>query len=170
MFGKPNQWSGKNWERPVAEESANIIDLSAEIVAAFVANNTVSVTELPGLISSVHHALTAAAVGKTEEPAPELKPAVPVKKSVTPDAIICLEDGKAFKSLKRHLRTKYGLSPDDYRAKWGLPADYPMVAPNYAAARSTLAKNMGLGQQRRKRGAAPAPVAAPAKKRAKAKA
>ena len=147
----------------MADESANIVDLSAEIVAAFVANNTVSVQDLPALISSVHSALSAAATGKVEEPAPELKPAVPVKKSVTPDAIVCLEDGKAFKSLKRHLRTKYGLSPDEYRAKWGLPADYPMVAPNYAAARSTLAKNMGLGQQRRKRGAA-APVAAPVAK------
>lgn len=158
------------WESLVAEENVNIIDLSAEIVAAFVANNTVSVTELPGLISSVHHALSAAAAGKTEEPAPELKPSVPVKKSVTPDAIICLEDGKAFKSLKRHLRTKYGLSPDEYRSKWGLAADYPMVAPNYAAARSTLAKNMGLGQQRRKRSPALAAAAAsPApKKRAKA--
>jgi predicted transcriptional regulator len=157
-------------EMVVADDSANIIDLSAEIVAAFVANNSVPVQDLPGLISSVHSALAAAASGKTEEPTPELRPAVAVKKSVTPDAIICLEDGKAFKSLKRHLRTKYGLSPDEYRAKWGLPADYPMVAPNYAAARSTLAKNMGLGQQRRKRPApAPAPVAA-AKKRGRAKA
>lgn len=159
----------------MADESANIVDLSAEIVAAFVANNTVSVQDLPALISSVHGALSAAATGKVEEPAPELKPAVPIKKSVTPDAIVCLEDGKAFKSLKRHLRTKYGLSPDEYRSKWGLPADYPMVAPNYAAARSTLAKNMGLGQQRRKRGAAAAPAstgapAAPRKRAAKAKA
>jgi predicted transcriptional regulator len=153
----------------VADESVNIIDLAAEIVAAFVANNSVSVAELPGLIGSVHSALTSAAAGKVEEPAPELKPAVPVKKSVTPDAIVCLEDGKAFKSLKRHLRTKYGLSPDEYRAKWGLPSDYPMVAPNYAAARSTLAKNMGLGQQRRKRGsAAPAPAAVPKKRARKA--
>ena len=157
----------------MAEDSVNIIDPAAEIVAAFVANNTVSVAELPGLIGSVHTALSAAAIGKVEEPAPELKPAVPIKKSVTPDAIVCLEDGKAFKSLKRHLRTKYGLSPDEYRAKWGLPSDYPMVAPNYAAARSTLAKNMGLGQQRRKRGAAPAaaaPPAAPKKRAARAKA
>lgn len=153
----------------MADDTVNIIDLAAEIVAAFVANNTVSVAELPSLIGSVHTALSAAATGKVEEPAPELKPAVPVKKSVTPDAIVCLEDGKSFKSLKRHLRTKYGLSPDEYRAKWGLPSDYPMVAPNYAAARSTLAKNMGLGQQRRKRGAAaaPAPVAAAPKKRAR---
>ena len=104
---------------------------------------------------------------RSEEPAEELKPAVPIKKSVTADFIICLEDGKKFKSLKRHLRTQYNMSPEDYRAKWGLPPDYPMVAPNYAAARSSLAKSMGLGQQRRK--AVEAAVApAPARGRKKA--
>jgi predicted transcriptional regulator len=128
---------------------ANYIDLAAEIVSAFVSNNSVTTAELPGLIASVHAALARLAAGAVEQPKPELKPAVPIKKSVTPDQIICLEDGKRFKSLKRHLRTAYSMTPDEYRAKWGLPSDYPMVAPNYAAARSALAKNMGLGQKRR---------------------
>lgn len=135
--------------------------LTTEIVSSYVGNNSVSVADLPTLIQSVHTALSNAVSGPAEEPAPELKPAVSVKKSVTPDYIICLEDGKQFKSLKRHLSTKYGMSPEDYRAKWGLPSDYPMVAPNYAAARSELAKNMGLGQKRvaaRAAGAAKAPV------------
>jgi predicted transcriptional regulator len=108
------------------------------------------------LINEVYGALTRVGAGGVAAAAPveALKPAVPVKKSVAPDFIICLEDGKKFKSLKRHLRTQYGLSPVDYREKWGLSADYPMVAPNYAKARSNLAKQMGLGQQRRRRGAA----------------
>ena len=131
---------------------SNLIDLTADIVAAYVANNTVPSAELSGLIAEVHAALQRTSSGVAPEPAPEpLKPAVPVKKSVNPDFIVCLEDGKKFKSLKRHLRTHYDLSPEDYREKWGLPADYPMVAPNYAAARSALAKKMGLGQQRRRR-------------------
>ncbi|PSC06804.1 transcriptional regulator [Alsobacter soli] len=146
----------------MTEEAQNSLDLVADIVSAYVANNTISATDLPALIASVHGALNQVANGKVEEPAPELKPAVPIKKSITPDAIICLEDGKAFKSLKRHLATKYGMTPDDYRARWGLPKDYPMVAPNYAAARSALAKTMGLGQGRRK----PEPEA-PAKGRRK---
>jgi predicted transcriptional regulator len=123
--------------------------LSAEIVSAYVSNNSLPATELPSLLSAVHGALSAVASGKAKEAAPALVPAVPVKKSVTPDFIICLEDGKKFKSLKRHLRTTYDLTPEQYRAKWGLPADYPMVAPNYAKARSDLAKSMGLGQQRK---------------------
>ncbi|MCA1300831.1 MucR family transcriptional regulator [Stappia indica] len=129
---------------------ANLIDLTADIVSAYVANNTVASTDLAGLISEVYNALqrTSNAVA---EPEPEpLKPAVPLKKSVTPDYIICLEDGKKFKSLKRHLRTHYDMSPEEYREKWGLASDYPMVAPNYAAARSELAKKMGLGQQRKR--------------------
>ena len=134
----------------MTEEAQNSLDLVADIVSAYVANNTISATDLPALIASVHGALNQVANGKGEEPAPELKPAVPIKKSITPDAIICLEDGKAFKSLKRHLATKYGMTPDDYRARWGLPKDYPMVAPNYAAARSQLAKKMGLGTRRDK--------------------
>lgn len=138
----------------MSESTSNIIELSTEVVASYLANNKVDAAEIPSLIASVHAAISSAATSKVEEPQPELRPAVPIKKSVTPDAIICLEDGKAFKSLKRHLRTKYGISPDEYRTKWGLSSDYPMVAPNYAAARSQLAKNMGLGQQRRKQSSA----------------
>lgn len=125
-----------------------IIDLTAEIVSAYVGNNTVAAVDLPKLINDVHGALQQTAMSSNEPEPEQLKPAVPVKKSVTPDFIICLEDGKKFKSLKRHLRTYYNMRPEDYREKWGLDADYPMVAPNYAAARSELAKKMGLGQQR----------------------
>jgi predicted transcriptional regulator len=129
----------------------SLIDLAADIVSAYVSNNTVPAADLPALIASVHRALSSTHAGSAE-PAPEpLKPAVNPKKSVFPDYIVCLEDGKKFKSLKRHLRTHYDLSPEEYREKWGLPPDYPMVAPNYAAARSALAKKMGLGQQRRRR-------------------
>jgi predicted transcriptional regulator len=134
-----------------AESNGDLIDLAADIVSAYVSNNTVPAADLPALIASVHRALSNTA-GTAPEPAPEpLKPAVNPKKSVYPDYIVCLEDGKKFKSLKRHLRTHYDLSPEEYREKWGLPADYPMVAPNYAAARSALAKKMGLGQQRRRK-------------------
>lgn len=129
---------------------ANLIDLTADIVSAYVSNNTVASTDLPGLINEVYGALQKTA-NASSEPEPEpLKPAVPVKKSVMPDYIICLEDGKKFKSLKRHLRTHYNMTPEEYRDKWDLAADYPMVAPNYAAARSELAKKMGLGQQRKR--------------------
>jgi predicted transcriptional regulator len=129
---------------------ANLIDLTADIVSAYVSNNTVASTDLPGLINEVYGALQRTA-STSSEPEPEpLKPAVPVKKSVMPDYIICLEDGKKFKSLKRHLRTHYNMTPEEYREKWDLGADYPMVAPNYAAARSELAKKMGLGQQRKR--------------------
>lgn len=134
--------------------------ITADIVAAYVANNNVPVPSLPDLIGQVHAALHRAA--GTAEPEPEpLNPAVPVKKSVTPAWIVCLEDGKRFKSLKRHLRTSHGLSPEEYRARWGLPNDYPMVAPNYSAARSAMAKDLGLGQVRgrTKRAAAAAPTA-----------
>ena len=128
----------------------NLIELAADIVSAYVGNNTVPAAELPSLIAEVYGALQRTSAGIAPEPAPEpIKPAVPVKKSVTPDYIICLEDGKKFKSLKRHLRTQYDMTPDAYRERWGLPADYPMVAPNYAQARSDLAKKFGLGQQRR---------------------
>lgn len=139
--------------------SADTIELAADIVSAFVSNNSVPAADLPTLIASVHSALNRVATGAVEEKVEPLTPAVPVKKSVSPDYIICLEDGKKFKSLKRHLRTRYGMSPEEYRAKWSLPADYPMVAPSYAAARSELAKTMGLGQQRRKAAAKPAPAA-----------
>ena len=124
------------------------IDLAADIIAAYVSKNSVPQTELPALIHSVYTALNNTAHRGTEVLKEELKPAVPVKKSITPDYLICLDDGKKFKSLKRHLRTKYNLTPDEYRARWNLPSDYPMVAPNYAQARSALAKTMGLGQKR----------------------
>ncbi len=128
-----------------------LIDLAADIVSAYVSNNTVPAPDLPALIANVHRALNETQAGLLEPEPEPLKPAVNPKKSVFPDFIICLEDGKKFKSLKRHLRTHYDLSPEDYRDKWSLAADYPMVAPNYAAARSALAKKMGLGQKRRKR-------------------
>ena len=133
-------------------EGADLIDLAADIVSAYVSNNTVPASELPALIANVHRALASTHTGVSEAEPEPLKPAVNPKKSVFPDYIVCLEDGKKFKSLKRHLRTHYDLSPEEYRDKWGLAADYPMVAPNYAAARSALAKKMGLGQQRRRRG------------------
>ena len=131
-------------------DNSSLVDLTADIVSAYVSNNAVASADLPTLISDVYSALQRTEV-EAVEPEPEpLKPAVPVKKSINPDYIICLEDGKKFKSLKRHLRTHYNLTPEEYRDKWNLPSDYPMVAPNYAAARSELAKKMGLGQQRRR--------------------
>jgi predicted transcriptional regulator len=145
-----------------------LIELAAGIVSAYAANNTVPVSELTKLIADVHGALTRASTGAVEVKEEPLKPAVPVKKSISPDFLICLEDGKQFKSLKRHLRTKYNMTPDDYRAKWNLPSDYPMVAPNYAASRSQLAKSMGLGQQRRKPAPEPAPKAKGGRGRKKA--
>lgn len=130
-----------------------LIDLTASIVGAYIANNSVPIAGLTQLITDVHAALSRVQSGDNASEAviEPIRPAVPVKKSVTSDYIICLEDGKKFKSLRRHLKTHYNLSPDEYREKWGLPADYPMVAPAYAEARSNLAKRMGLGQQRRKR-------------------
>jgi predicted transcriptional regulator len=128
----------------------NNIELAADIVSAYVSNNSVPATDLPALISDVFNALQRVGSGVPVAPSEPPKPAVPVKRSVNNDFIVCLEDGKKFKSLKRHLRTQYGLSPEEYREKWALPADYPMVAPNYAKARSNLAKQMGLGQQRRR--------------------
>ncbi|MBV8564183.1 MAG: MucR family transcriptional regulator [Methylobacteriaceae bacterium] len=135
--------------------SASQIEMAAEIVAAFVSHNSLPVSDLPALIQSVHASLEKIRTGGPSQPVEEPKvPAVPIKKSVTNDFIICLEDGKKFKSLKRHLSTAYGLSPDEYRAKWGLRPDYPMVAPAYASARSALAKEMGLGQKRKATGRA----------------
>ncbi|WP_296170834.1 MucR family transcriptional regulator [uncultured Brevundimonas sp.] len=132
------------------EDNAQLLEMTADIVSAYVGNNNVQVTEVPGLISSIHAALSQISTGVVEVE-PEVKePAVSVRKSITPDYLICLEDGRKFKSLKRHLRTKYNISPEEYRAKWNLPKDYPMVAPNYAKARSDLAKQMGLGQGGRK--------------------
>ncbi len=131
---------------------SELLSLTTEIVASHVSNNTVAVSDLPQLISLVYTAL--ASQGKEEKPEPQEKPvpAVPIRKSVTPDYIICLEDGKKLKMLKRHLKTHYNMTPEEYRRKWGLPDDYPMVAPNYAKQRSTLAKKIGLGKQPRARG------------------
>ena len=130
---------------------SSYIELTANIVSAYVSNNTVPSTEIPNLIGQVHSALKRVSGGQVAAPAEPLKPAIPVKRSITSDYLVCLEDGKKFKSLKRHLRTRYGMTPEQYREKWGLSPDYPMVAPNYAARRSQLAKQMGLGQQRRRR-------------------
>jgi predicted transcriptional regulator len=130
--------------------SPSLVMLTADIVSAYVSKNTVSAAELTGLIGDVHAALNRATGHAPAPISEELKPAISIKKSVTLDYIVCLEDGKKFKSLKRHLRTHYNLSPEEYREKWDLPHDYPMVAPNYAAARSQLAKKMGLGTRREK--------------------
>jgi len=128
------------------DEKSEIIEMTADIVSAYVGNNSVAPADLPNLIQSVHRALAGVATRSEVAEAAPKEPAVPVKRSITPEFLICLEDGRKFKSLKRHLRTKYNMSPEDYRAKWGLAKDYPMVAPNYAKARSDLAKQMGLGQ------------------------
>jgi predicted transcriptional regulator len=127
------------------------IDLTASIVSAYLSNNPTPASEIPNLISQVHSALLRVSNGRGDVSPEPAKPAVSIKKSINPDFLVCLEDGKRFKSLKRHLRTQYNMTPEQYRDKWGLPADYPMVAPNYAVARSQLAKKMGLGQQRPKR-------------------
>jgi predicted transcriptional regulator len=137
----------------MAENSADAayIELTANIVSAYVSNNSVPTAEIANLISQIYSALKRVSGGQVAAGGEPPKPAVPIKRSVTPEYIVCLEDGLKFKSLKRHLRTRYNLTPDQYREKYGLPPDYPMVAPNYAAARSKLAKDMGLGQQRRRR-------------------
>jgi predicted transcriptional regulator len=129
----------------------SFIDLTANIVSAYLSNNPTPAAEIPNLISQVHAALLRVSSGRAEAPTEPAKPAVSLKKSVNADYLVCLEDGKRFKSLKRHLRSRYNMTPEQYRDKWGLPADYPMVAPNYAVARSQLAKKMGLGQQRKRR-------------------
>jgi len=126
----------------------NMVDLAADIVSAWVSHNSIQTSDLPALIGAVHSALSN--VGKPLSEAPRGEPAVPVKKSITPDHLVSLFDGKKYKSLKRHLRTSHNMTPQEYRAFWNLPPDYPMVAPNYAKARSELAKTMGLGLQRRK--------------------
>jgi predicted transcriptional regulator len=126
-----------------------LITLTADIVSAHVSNNSVAVSDLPLLISNVHHALAGLGERK-EEPAPRPEPAVSIRSSIKPDYIVCLEDGKKLKMLKRHLMTHYNMTPDDYRQKWGLSPDYPMVAPNYAEQRRMLAKKIGLGTPRRR--------------------
>ncbi|HAE28907.1 MAG TPA: transcriptional regulator [Hyphomonas adhaerens] len=121
-----------------------MVGYASKIVAAYVGNNTVASDDLPDLIRLVHDSLSAVAGSEADKP--QLKPAVPVAKSISDNFLICLEDGKKFKSLKRHLRTSYDMSPEEYRAKWHLPSDYPMVAPGYSRQRSKLAKKMGLGR------------------------
>ena len=133
-------------ERP----KGDLLNLTAQIVSAYVSNNPVEMADLSRLINETHAVLGDLDQPPEQAPREELKPKVPIKKSVTDDYIICLEDGKRFKSMKRHLRTHYNLSPEEYRARWGLPADYPMVAKNYARARSHLAKKMGLGTKKDK--------------------
>jgi len=149
----------------MSDNNAELLELTTSVVAAYVANNNIQPSDLVALIASTYSAL--AKLGSAPAPAPNaaLVPAVPIRKSVTPEAIICLEDGKSFKSLKRHLNTSYGLTPEEYRRKWGLPVDYPMVAPAYAEARSALAKSMGLGRK-----AAPKPAAEKVKPAVRAKA
>jgi predicted transcriptional regulator len=130
---------------PVADDP-DMLGLTAEIVAAHVSKNSVALTDVPRLIQEVYRTL--ATVGEAEPPRPERpQPAVPIKKSVTPGHLVCLEDGRKLKMLKRHLRTAYNMTPEQYRERWGLPADYPMVAPNYAERRSALAKQIGLGRK-----------------------
>lgn len=129
------------------DDKNTLIDMTAEIVSAYVGKNEISAAELPALIQQVYNSLSDVSQGLVITDAEPAKPAISVKRSITADYLVCLEDGKKFKSLKRHLRAHYDMSPEEYRAKWGLPKDYPMVAPNYATARSALAKQMGLGQK-----------------------
>jgi predicted transcriptional regulator len=135
-------------------KSTDLLALTAQIVSAHVAHNSVSAGDLAGLIREVHATLSALASGAPAPAAEKPQPAVPIKKSVHPDYLICLEDGKKLKMLKRHLKSVYGMTPEQYREKWGLPPDYPMVAPNYAAKRSELAKKIGLGTSRVREGGA----------------
>ena len=137
---------------PEAAEQKAILKMTSDVVAAYVGNNPMPADQVADVIKTVYNSLQALSTGETDALAERPKPAVSIRSSVKPDYIVCLEDGKKLKTLKRHLRTSYGLSPQDYRARWGLPSDYPMVAPNYAAQRSKLAKKFGLG---RKRGASP---------------
>lgn len=134
----------------MSDTHANYIELAADIVSAYVSNNSIAPSDLPALIGDVHAALLRVSAGPAMIAAEPLKPAVSARRSVHEDYLICLEDGKRFKSLKRHLRSQYNMSPEQYREKWNLPADYPMVAPNYAKARSQLARDMGLGQKRKR--------------------
>lgn len=130
----------------------SMIEMTTQVVAAYLSNNTVASNQIAEVINTVHGALAGIADGGAEPEPEPLKPAVSVRKSITPDYIVCLEDGKKLKMLKRHLRTTYDMTPDEYRAKWGLAADYPMVAPNYAKQRSEFAKKIGLGKQSTRRG------------------
>jgi predicted transcriptional regulator len=142
--------TGKEQKMSNTDEQTGLIELAADIVSAYVSNNAISASDVPTLIGEVYSALSRVGTGAVAAPSEPAKPAVSPKKSITPDYLICLEDGKKFKSLKRHLRTMYNMSPEQYREKWNLGSDYPMVAPNYAEARSRLAKEMGLGQKRKR--------------------
>jgi len=144
-----------------------LLALTADIVAAHVGNNNVSVGDVPALIQNVHGAL-AALGAPAQEPVVEQQPAVPVRSSVKPDYIVCLEDGKKLKMLKRYLASNFNMTPSEYRAKWKLPADYPMVAPNYSSQRKDLAHKMGLGRKKAPPAPAPAPAAAPKRTRSRA--
>src|SRR6476619_4986752 len=140
-----------------AGEQQGLLSLTTEIVAAFAGHNTVAMSDLPSLIGTVYEALRAAGTVEAEKPVEALVPAVPIKKSVMPEFIVCLEDGKKLKMLKRHLATRYNLTPAAYRQRWGLPNDYPMVAPAYAALRSAVAKSLGLGRKRADAATGPEP-------------
>ena len=138
---------------PAAPKSSEdeLLRMTADVVSAYVSNNTLATAQLADVIQAVYNSLRALEGQVAEPPSEPLKPAVPVRKSITPEYLVCLEDGKKLKMLKRHLRSTYNLTPDEYRAKWGLPPDYPMVAPNYAKQRSKLAKQIGLGTKARRR-------------------
>ena len=137
-------------QQPTSPEKNGLVELAADIVSAYVSNNSVRGADLPELITQVHNALKSAGTTQAKPEAEKREPAVPIKKSVQPDYIISLFDGKKYKSLKRHIRTAHEMTPEQYREYWGLPHDYPMIAPNYAKVRSELAKSIGLGQRRRK--------------------
>jgi len=145
-----------------AGEQQGLLSLTTEIVAAFTGHNTIATSDLPGLIGTVYAALRSAGVVEAEKPVEALVPAVPIKKSVMPEFIVCLEDGKKLKMLKRHLARSYNMTPAEYRQRWGLPNDYPMVAPAYAAQRSDLAKSIGLGRKPVEAAAKPEPEPVPA--------
>ncbi len=155
-------------EQTSAPSHGHILRLVTDVISNYLKKNPVAAAELPGVISSVYEALSGPQTAAAPAPEQRPEPAVPVKRSVTPDFIVCLEDGKKLKMLKRHLATAYGLTPEEYRQRWNLPADYPMVAPNYAKQRSSLAKQIGLGSRARVVTPPPAPVKVPARRGRKA--
>jgi predicted transcriptional regulator len=136
-------------DKPTPSNHGDVLRMVTDVIASYLKKNPVAASELPNVIATVYGAFTAPQTGTVEAVVERPEPAVPIKRSVTPDYIICLEDGKQLKMLKRHLATSYNLTPDEYRARWGLPPDYPMVAPNYATQRSALAKQIGLGSRAR---------------------
>ncbi len=139
-------------EKPEKMTQGEMLRMTADMVSAFVGNNTIPASQIPEVISTVHKSLSTLNGSDADAKSEPQKPAVPIRRSITPDFIICLEDGKKLKMLKRHLRTNYDMTPDEYRAKWGLASDYPMVSPNYAAQRSEFAKKIGLGRTAGKKG------------------